>query len=153
MLSVVVMKGGTVHTCMQEHSIGSPVPYHTKLKLYGSDSRVFPLSRNSREHPLFLSPWTKQTGQEREKRKTKKGCRERKWGERNEQDCVSHHMASMPMGHHHQQQPPPPALPLQPSQPQQSQPQNEVPRRSSDMETDKVLLLIGLIANRYLSLS
>ncbi|KAK7342429.1 hypothetical protein VNO80_25381 [Phaseolus coccineus] len=49
-------------------------------------------------------------------------------------------MASMPMGHHHHHhhhQPPPPALPLQPSQTQQSQPQPEVPRRSSDMETDK----------------
>ncbi|KAL9297744.1 hypothetical protein ACSQ67_023640 [Phaseolus vulgaris] len=46
-------------------------------------------------------------------------------------------MASLPMGHHHQ--PPPPALPLQPSQTQQSHPQPEVPRRSSDMETDKLL--------------
>ncbi|KAG5119201.1 hypothetical protein JHK82_033621 [Glycine max] len=45
-------------------------------------------------------------------------------------------MASLPLGHHHHHHKPAAAA-IHPSQPPQSQPQPEVPRRSSDMETDK----------------
>lgn len=100
--------------------------------LNGSDWCVPTLSQNKR-----LPPWEKWTKQQRKNIETNKKERER--GQRKEEEeeevYFSHHMASMPLGHHHHQ--PAAAAP----QPPQFQAQAEVPRRSSDMETDKVLPL------------
>lgn len=83
----------------------------------------------------------------RERRKRKKGNREREKEKRREKQrrVFPHYMASLPLGHHHHHQPA--AATIHPSQPPQCQPQPEVPRRSSDMETDKVLPFIALISN------
>lgn len=132
-------------SCPLRHQITAPFHHdHRTQKLDDPDSRVLSISLNSRE--LTLSLFLNKN-RARERRKTKKGNRERKGrGERNEEEeCFSHHMASLPLGHHHHHQPA--AATIHPSQPPQCQPQPEVPRRSSDVETDKVLPLIVLFTN------
>ncbi|KAL5131027.1 Shaggy-related protein kinase zeta [Glycine soja] len=110
-------------SCPLRHQITAP--FH-----HDPDSRVLSISLNSRELTLSLF-LNKNRAREREE-KRRKGR-----GERNEEEeCFSHHMASLPLGHHHHHHKPAAAA-IHPSQPPQSQPQPEVPRRSSDMETDK----------------
>lgn len=136
--------------CTSSHKITALYHHHDRTqKLDGPDSRVYPSPpKLAWAHSVSLSLNKTDRAIEREEKGRKVIEREREKEKRREKQrrVFPHYMASLPLGHHHHHHKPAAAA-IHPSQPPQSQPQPEVPRRSSDMETDKVLPFIALISN------